>query len=288
MFDCWRVFEEIHPSYGEKWVAKDEGAGMAVVMGSKLRRLTQAEFGSVAFEVMRDVFAIHEEFGRFFDEKIYKRELARRRPDVRMEVPVDILFESFRKRYFLDFVAGEGGLFEFKATEASTPRDRAQLTHYLHLCDLAHGKLVNMRPGQVEHEFVNTALTCSERLSFELSAERWSRDLSGASRVEEVLVPLLRDWGVGLELPLYEEALTHFLGGEAAVNHDVEVLGNGASLGVQRLRLAAPRVAFKVTAFSEHLDAFEAHARRFLQHTALDGILWINIARDRVTLTSIR
>jgi hypothetical protein len=105
-------------------------------MGSKLRRLTQAECGSVAFELMRDVFEIHQEFGRFFDEKIYKRELARRRADVGME------------------------------------------------------------PRSV--------------------------------------------WRI------------------------------------------------KVTAFSEHLDAFEAHARRFLQHTALNGILWINIARNRVTLTSVR
>ena len=46
-------------------------------------------------------------------------------------------------------------------------------------------------------------------------------------------------------------------------------------------------MAFKVTAFSDPLDAFEAHTRRFLQHVALDGILWINIAQDRVTLTTL-
>ena len=155
--------------------------------------MTQAEFGGVAFELMRHVFEIHPEFGRFFDEKIYKRELARRRADLRMEVPVDVSFESFRKRYLIDAVVGEKGVFEFKATEASKPRDRAQLTHYLHLCDLAHDKLVNMRPSQVEHEFVNTALTFSERRRFDLSAERWSRDLPGGARVEDVLVPLLRE-----------------------------------------------------------------------------------------------
>ena len=260
---------------------------MPILTGLKFRRLTQEKFGGVAFEVMREVFEIHKEFGRFFDEKIYKRELARRRGDVRLEVPVDVSFETFRKRYFLDAVVGDGGLFEFKATEASAPRDRAQLVHYLHLCDLAHGKLVNTRPGQVEHEFVNTTLTFADRLQFEISGERWNRIVPGATRVEEILVPLVRDWGIGLELPLYEDALAHFLGGEAAVICDVEVLGNGVSLGVQRLRLAAPRVAFKLTAFSEHLDAFETHARRFLRHTALDAILWANIARNRVTLTTL-
>ena len=261
---------------------------MPIVTGLKFRRLTQEEFGAVAFEVMRDVFEIHQEFGRFFDEKIYKRELARRRADVRLEVPVDVLFESFKKRYFLDVVVGEGGLFEFKANEAAGPRDRAQLTHYLHLCDLGHGKLVNMRPGQVEHEFVNTMFTRVERLRFELSTGQWNRAVPGASRVEEILISLLRDWGTGLEWPLYEEALTHFLGGELAVIQDVEVLNSGVSLGVQRLRLAAPRVAVKLTTFSENLDAFEIHARRFLRHAALDALLWANISRTHVTLTTLQ
>lgn len=142
---------------------------MSVVTGMKLRRLPQEEFGPLAFDVMRDVFAMHAELGRFFDEKIYQRELARRRTDVRREVPVEVSFASFRKRYFLDAVVGEGGLFEFKAHEAS-----------------------------------------------------------------------------------------------------------------------APRVAVKLTAFSEELDAFETHARRFFRHTALEAMLWINISRTHVTLTTLQ
>ena len=84
---------------------------MPIVTGLQLRRLTQEAFRGMAFEVMREVFEIHKEFGRFFDEKIYKRELARRRADVRLEVPVDVSFESFRKRYLFDAVVDDGGLF---------------------------------------------------------------------------------------------------------------------------------------------------------------------------------
>ena len=47
-------------------------------------------------------------------------------------------------------------------------------------------------------------------------------------------------------------------------------------------------LAFKLTAFSGQLDAFESHARRFLHHTALDAILWINIARERLTFPTLQ
>jgi hypothetical protein len=48
------------------------------------------------------------EMGRFFDEKIYKQELAHRLPDVHLEVPIDVAFESFQKRYWLDLLVGDG------------------------------------------------------------------------------------------------------------------------------------------------------------------------------------
>ncbi len=50
-----------------------------------LRNLTQDEFGPLAFDVLGDVYRIHNELGRCFDEKIFKRVLASCRPDVRVE-----------------------------------------------------------------------------------------------------------------------------------------------------------------------------------------------------------
>ena len=46
---------------------------------------------------------------------------------------------------------------------------------------------------------------------------------------------------------------------------------------------------FKVTTIGEtDLPRFEDHARRFLNHTRLEGFHWINITRQRVTFTTIR
>jgi GxxExxY protein len=94
-------------------------------------RLSQTEFGDIAYEVMRHVFAIHNEIGRFFDEKIYKQELAQRMAGVRLEEPIEVTFGSFRRLYFLDALVADGAVFEFKSVESLAGRHRTQLLNYL-------------------------------------------------------------------------------------------------------------------------------------------------------------
>jgi hypothetical protein len=72
---------------------------MPIHLGAEAYRLEEAKFKQLVFEVMRHVFDIHNEFGRFFDAKIYKRELALRCPGVQLEVPIGIRFEDFAKTY---------------------------------------------------------------------------------------------------------------------------------------------------------------------------------------------
>jgi GxxExxY protein len=258
-----------------------------ISLRSPIRRLSQAEFGEVSFEVLRHVFAIHNQIGRFFDERIYKRELAFRMAGVRLEEPVDIVFDSFHKRYFLDVVAGDGGIFEFKSVESLAGRHRAQLLHYLLLCGVAHGKLVNIRPEEVEHEYVNTQWLHEDRTRFVVCMARWNA-LPGTRQLPDLLVPLLRDLGSGLEITLYEEAVTHFFGGPHQVETEVGVEIDGRHVGRQRFRLIAPDEALKITAFDGPLDGFESHARRLLQHSGLRAIAWVNITMKQVTFITLQ
>ena len=261
---------------------------MPITLRTPLRRLSQAEFGDLAYSVMGCVFQIHRDLGRFFDEKIYKRELAHRHPGVQLEVPIEVTHGTFRKLQFIDVLVDGGGPFEFKAVEAITPRHPAQLLHYMLLAELEHGKLVNLRNKSVEHEFVNTTLTRKDRVQFEIADSQWTANAPGAARFKEVLTALLRDWGTGLDLQLYEEALTHLLGGEPQVLADVEVRPREHTLGHQKMRLVAPRVAFVLTALPEADADFESHTRRLLRNTALDTILWANISLKMVMFTRIR
>src|SRR5262245_7206289 len=259
---------------------------MPIKVRATIRRLDQNDFGRIAYDIMGCVFEIHNEFGRFFDEKIYKRELCRRYPGTLLEVPIEVRFESFSKLYFLDVLVNGGAAFEFKTVESLTDRHRSQLLHYLLLADLSHGKLVNMRTEHVQHEFVNTMLRTTDRTGFEVADRGWQE--MGDEPVMEWCIAFLRDVGTCLDLSLYEEALTHLLGGEEQALQEVEVVSGGCSLGQQKFRLVAPSVAFKITALIDDLRLFENHARRLLEHTSLKVIQWINVTKDEVSFQTIR
>jgi hypothetical protein len=155
------------------------------------------------------------------------------------------------------------------------------------LAELDHGKLVNFGRDSVEHQFINTTIRREDRVRFDVAAARWSDRPVGAARFREVLTALLRDWGTGLDLQLYEEGLAHLLGDEAQLLADVEVRTPEHTLGHQKMRLAAPRVAFVLTALPEASAEYESHARRLLRNTELDALLWANIGLKTVTFTTI-
>ena len=260
---------------------------MPITTRIPFRRLSQSEFGDIAYVVMEHVFAIHNEIGRFFDEKIYKLELAQRTPGVRLEEPVEVTFGSFRKTYYLDVLVADGALFEFKAVESLVARHRAQLLNYLLLCGLAHGKLINVRTEDVQHEFVNAHWRAADRRQFAVDIGRWDATIPGAAALHDYLTAFLRDIGTGLEIALYEEAVVHYFGGPERVLADVPVSIGGRPVGQQPMRLIAPGVALKVTGFDHALDDFETHARRLLAHVDLRAIAWVNINMKQVTYTTL-
>ena len=260
---------------------------MPIAVHAALRRLSQAEFGELAYRAMGCLFEIHQDLGRLFDEQVYQRELAHRMPEARVGTPIEVTHGSFRKRYFLDVLLGPGALLELKTVEALVPRHRAQVMHYLMLTELAHAKLVNLRPESIEHEFVNCGLTRADRGAFATDTRAWNDRLPGARSFREILLELLRDWGAGLDTQLYTEALTHFLGGETRVWRPVPVRAEDHALGHQRMRLAAPGVAFVVTAFGAPEPGFERHLRRLLDHTELDAVLWADVGVKKLTLKGL-
>jgi GxxExxY protein len=262
---------------------------MPIICHVPLRRLNRDEFGELSYQILNDVFWIHNELGRFFEERIYKQALAVRRDDVRLEEPIEVTLRSFTKTYRLDVLVARGGLCELKSVDRFVPRHRAQLLHYLLLTDLKHGMLVNVRPEKVQWEYVNSAITRDDRFAFVSDTESWDDQVSGATFVRETVLEMLADWGTCLELSLYEEALTHFLGGEPAVVRRVPVMLGSELIGHQPFRHVSDGVAFKLSAFEDPdaMPRFECHAKRLLKHTKLRALLWINIGRQRITFTTL-
>jgi GxxExxY protein len=250
-------------------------------------RISQEEFKQLASEVMHHVYAIHNEFGRLFNEAIYKKELADRMSGVALELPIAVSHVDFLKTYYVDVLVHNSGLFEFKTTDAIHPRHRGQTLNYLLLLDLAHGKVVNIRPESIGHEFVNCPNRLVELRYPEIFDRRWEPRLAGADPFREHLSALIADWGAGLETSLYEEAVTHFLGGENDVLLPVPVLGKKGHIADQRMRLAAPDVAFKITGLTGQQNEFETQARKLMKHTTLKAVHWVNITQHTITFTTL-
>ena len=260
---------------------------MPIQVRADIRRMGDDEFNARAYDVMRHIFDVHSELGRLFHEKIYQREIAYRVPDARCEVAVDVRFGDFCKTYSLDLLVAGGAIFELKAVESLAQRHDRQLMHYLFLADLPHGKLVNLRPERVEHKFVNNVLTRAERTDFTVTGGDWG-EIEGV-RLKEGMIDLLRDWGVGLDLGLYEEAAAHLCGHPPDVESDVEVRLGNRLLGVQRTRLASPDVAIRISALpQQRYAAYRADLQSLLDHTDLRAIQWINVARPVVHFATVR
>lgn len=262
---------------------------MPISVDADVRVLGQKEFGRIAFDVMNHVFAIHNEMGRFLDEGLYRDSIAARvGEDARTEVAIEVTFEDFRKDYAMDLLVSDGAVFELKAVKRLASMHRAQILNYLLLCGLAHGKLVNMRGEQVEHEFVNTQQALVDRTAFEVLDVEWKNPY-GHRPFQDWMLGFLREVGTGLDIQLYRAAIRHFFGGNEEVDGEIDVLLDGRRVGRQKVMLLEPRWACETTTIgASGVDRFEDHLRRFLTHTDLDGIHWINITRELVAFQSIQ
>jgi GxxExxY protein len=254
--------------------------------------ITQEEFARIDYQVMHYAFDSQNELGRLCDEAIYQNDLAARLQaaglgPVRKEVPLTVTHLDFAKTYRLDLVVGDAAIYELK-TEARLAADHdAQLLNYLFLEGARHGKLVNFRPALVESKFVNTSLSAEARRKITVETRRWRETDPASGALRMTLLDLLQDWGAFLELSLYTEALTHFLGGEENVLRMVPLRRGSLSLGNQRLRLVNGDTAFRLTALTGEVEHYERQLQSLLRHSPLKALHWINLAGHRVELTTL-
>ncbi len=254
-----------------------------------LPRLSTESMRELDYAVMGHAFAAHRELGRMCDEPVYQADLAARLvaagiPALREEA-IRVTHRDFVKRYEIDLIAGGQCIYELKAVDKLLGEHEAQLLNYLLLTNTAHGKLINFRPGKVESRFVNAPINDVQRRQFRLVYDTLSAD---ATLLRDLLVGLIEDWGMFLDLALYTQALTHFLGGEDKVIQMVPMTRGRIPLGHQRLHLFSEDAAFRVTGFKDELAAQESHLRRLLELTPLKAIHWINLCRDEVRLVTVR
>lgn len=232
------------------------------------------------------------EFGRFLDELLDKREIAARGEEAGLipaerEVRIQVSHESFKRDYFVDLLLCHGLLVEAKTVEEFAPVHRAEALNYLLLMGLHHGTLINLRATKVEQEFVSTRLTPERRRNFTVTDEDWKATGERSELMKEKLIALLHDWGAFLGIGLYREALAYFLGGEAAMVKRVSVCSGQRVLGEQAVHLLDPETAMAVSAVTGDGKGMRHHQERFLRHTPLRVIQWANLNHNRIEFSTL-
>ncbi len=257
-----------------------------------IQRLPENIFREIAYVVTGGAMEVHNRYGRFFGERTYKYELAteclrRGLGNVEVEVPIRVSFEDFEKPYFMDLLIDGGALFELKVADGLASEHVNQTLNYLYLSELNRGKVFNFGVERLQGRFVSTRLTLSRRRQYTAIAQQWQPVCAEGDRFRQLIHGLLDDWGGFLSLPAYQDAVTHFFGGEDHVIRPVAVVRDGKEITIQPVHLLCPGVAFKLTALPDRLEVVEEHMRRFLHHTKLRAIQWVNFYHHDIRFTTL-
>ena len=206
---------------------------------------------------------------------------------VAREARILVSHHDFQKEYFLDLLAGQGVVVELKAVENLTFIHRKQTLNYLYLLGLHHGSLINLRPPSVVREFISTSLNHADRRAVRWIMDEWRPLSEEFRRLETIILELLEDWGSFLDGVLYREAVTHFLGGRDAVVRKIPIVQGPRVIGEQEAYLLCDDVAIALTTANKNVPGYAVHLQRFLNHTRLRAIAWVNFNRQQIEFRTI-
>ena len=207
---------------------------------------------------------------------------------VEPELEISVSLGNFNKYYFADLLINQGVIVETKAAAALAAAHKGQTLNYLFLCGLHHATMLNFRTERVQHEFVSTRLSPADRQRYEYVASDWTPLTMRCHELQDIMDRLLTEWVAFLDPILYRDALTYFLGGEERVIREIAVRSGDELIGTQKVHLLTDDVAFAVTTSVHRPDLVLEHQRRFLKHTPLRAIQWINLNHHQIEYRTIQ
>jgi GxxExxY protein len=94
---------------------------MPVFIKGKIKKVSQKEFYLIDEEIMKYVFELHNDLGRFCNETIYHHELnfmAKRKGfSTQNEVEICIRHKDFFKKYYIDLLINNSCIYEIKTVD---------------------------------------------------------------------------------------------------------------------------------------------------------------------------
>ncbi|VGO16159.1 hypothetical protein PDESU_04749 [Pontiella desulfatans] len=257
-----------------------------------VKEMSKSRFHEIDYQVMRHVFDVQNELGRLYHESIYQAEVSARCSSegivVVSEGEIVVSLDSFRKSYYVDALMNGGALYELKAVDNLDGNHESQLLNYMFLSGLKEGKLVNFASPSIQHRFVSTTVGFAARFAFSVEESEWDQNLKSSQRLSRIVKIILAEWGAYLDVNLYRDALVHFLGGEEKVCSPVEIIIGDRTAGQHTLPLLGEAFCLHVSSVVQHQNQYRKHLMRFLEHTNLNGIQWVNFNRNKIQLTTLK
>lgn len=253
------------------------------------RQKEKDHFHKLDYQVMKHAFAIHNRMGNCHDEEVYQNELLyllqKEGILANKEVPLAIQFRTFVKSYFLDLLLEDKYVYELKVIPHLTNQCRSQAINYQLISENPYGKLINFGGASVEHEFSSSTLTKAERKDFVVDRAYWDEAFDPNLQLYTLAHDLISDWGTRLNPTLYTEALHSLL--PEAQEEKIEILSDNRPVGTKLVHLAQQGIAFKLTT-SKKPNPLEIQFQKFINHTNLKAMLWINLNKDHVTFSTLK
>jgi len=107
------------------------------------------------------------------------------------------------------------------------------------------------------------------------------------AKLLRIIFDVHNEFGRFLDVNLYREAIAHFFGGAERCIGVVPVYSGERLLGRQAAHFLTQDTAFALTALPRNRAAMEDHQRRFLRHTPLKFIQWVNFNRHNIEFTTL-
>ncbi len=265
---------------------------MPIIVNSEIRVFSEPEFHALAEQVIGVVFDVHNDFGCLMEEDVYKQTIharcvAQGIAEGQREVEIQVAHRDFRKSYFMDLLFASGLMVEAKTVEHLNKKHRAQTIHYLLLAGMQHGLLINLRPSKVEKQFVSTTLDLEQRREYYIEDSNWTRFNASGDRMRDFLSAILDDWGAFLQISLYRDAIAHFFSGAGCAKKRIPVFDNQHKVGQHEVCLIADDTCLAMTAVKSSTETMQNHLQRFLCHTNLSCLQWVNFNNHEIRLQTI-
>ena len=108
---------------------------MPIKINSNIRAISQDEFHRLDYIVTGCAFAVHNEWGRFWNERIYQHELQHRCREAGLHAEVgtaiNIIHKDFHKKYYVDLFINNAAIYELKSVSSLGEKHQVQLINYL-------------------------------------------------------------------------------------------------------------------------------------------------------------